>query len=82
MARNIRNVQYMTRYWWTPVVLAPRGPGDLMDHDALGLVASGTLVISYKGHRAKASSSSGLARAPHRARAAPAQPGLDGPRAG
>ena len=45
MARNIRNVQYMTRYWWTPVVLAPRGPGDLMDHDALGLVASGTLVI-------------------------------------
>ena len=38
MARNTRNVQYVTRFGWTPVVLTSRGPGDLMDHDALDLV--------------------------------------------
>jgi glycosyltransferase involved in cell wall biosynthesis len=45
MSRNVRNVQYLPRYEWTPVVLAPRDAGDLMDPDALALVPAGAEVI-------------------------------------
>ena len=42
MARNVRNVQYLPRFGWTPIVVAPRGAGELTDLDAMALVSSST----------------------------------------
>jgi glycosyltransferase involved in cell wall biosynthesis len=45
IARNIRNVQYLPRFGWTPVVVAPRDVGGLMDPGALTLIPPGIRVI-------------------------------------
>lgn len=45
MSRNVRNVEYLPRYGWTPVVLAPRDAGGPLDPDALALVPPATRVI-------------------------------------
>ena len=43
--RNVRNVQYLPRFGWTPLVVAPRRTGGLMDQDGLALVPPQTRVI-------------------------------------
>ncbi len=45
MSRNVRNVQYLPQYGWTPVVLAPQDAGGPLDQDALALVPPATKVI-------------------------------------
>ena len=45
IARNVRNVQYLPRFGWTPVVVAPRDAGGLMDPAALALIPPGTRII-------------------------------------
>lgn len=45
ISRNVRNVQYLPRYGWTPVVIAPRDASGLMDPGSVKLVAPGTRVI-------------------------------------
>ncbi len=43
--RNVRNVEYLPRFGWTPVVVAPSDAAGLMDPDTLALVPLATRVI-------------------------------------
>ena len=43
--RNVRNVAYLPRFGWTPVVVAPRGAAGPMDPDALSLIPPTPRVI-------------------------------------
>jgi glycosyltransferase involved in cell wall biosynthesis len=46
MSRNVRNVQYLPRYGWTPVVLTPRnGAYELTDPQAMKSVPAGLAII-------------------------------------
>ncbi len=45
MSRNVRNVEYLPRHGWTPVVLTSRDAGGPLDPDALALVPPTTTVI-------------------------------------
>jgi len=45
MSRNVRNVEYLPRHGWTPVVLAPRDASGPLDPDALALVPPATRII-------------------------------------
>ena len=46
MSRNVRNVQYLPRYGWTPVVITPKDASTgLVDADSLRLVPEGVAII-------------------------------------
>jgi glycosyltransferase involved in cell wall biosynthesis len=45
IARNVHNVQYLPRFGWTPVVVAPQGASGLMDPGALALIPPGIRII-------------------------------------
>lgn len=48
ISRNVRNVQYLPRFGWTPVVVAPQGARGLMDPATLALVPPRTQVVRAK----------------------------------
>ncbi len=43
--RNVRAVRYLPRYGWTPVVVTPRDPDEVVDPGSLALVPPGTTVL-------------------------------------
>ena len=45
ISRTVRNVQHLPRHGLQPVVLAPEGSGELMNPDALALLAPETPII-------------------------------------
>ncbi len=45
MPRNVRNVQHLPSFGWTPLVLAPRDASGFIDPEAIALVPPGTKVI-------------------------------------
>ncbi len=43
--RNVRNVLYLPRFGWTPVVVSPRDTGELADPDSLDLISPAVRVV-------------------------------------
>jgi glycosyltransferase involved in cell wall biosynthesis len=53
MSRNVRNVQYLPRHGWSPVVLTPRDAAyHLKDPQAVGLIPDGTQIIRTRSFEA------------------------------